>query len=115
MAASGSDLGCSIVGNLCCLSRSLLVVDQVFFTWHPRRATASAQLLSLLADDKDHDDAGHEDEDPFACRDGRCHSCATRLPRKRASCFWSISHISGVTICAKRTSGHNVSVWLDTP
>ena len=49
MAASGSDLGCSIVGNLCCLSRSLLVVDQVFFTWHPRRATASAQLLSLLA------------------------------------------------------------------
>ena len=35
MAASGSDLGCSIVGNLCCLSRSLLVVDQVFFTCIP--------------------------------------------------------------------------------
>ena len=29
MAGSGSALGCSTVVNLCCLSRSLLVVDQV--------------------------------------------------------------------------------------
>ena len=46
MAGSGSALGCSTVVNLCCLSRSLLVVDQVFIIWCPRRATVSAQLRS---------------------------------------------------------------------